>query len=81
MKIKISDWVARFLKNRGIYHVFTVTGGADIHLLHSCHNEGVNVVCNHHEQASAMAADAYARIHGLGCAVVVTDYINTFIVE
>jgi acetolactate synthase-1/2/3 large subunit len=68
-KIKVSDWVARFLKTRGVRHVFGVTGGADIHLLHSCHKEGVQVICNHHEQASAMAADCYARVNGIACAM------------
>lgn len=69
MKIKVSDFIGQFLKNRGISHVFGVTGGASIHLLHSANKYGVNVVCNHHEQACAMAAEAYARIHGMGCAI------------
>lgn len=70
MKQKLSDYVADFLAAQGVRHVFVVTGGASIHLLHSFHNQpGIEPICVHHEQAGAMAADAYARIVGLGCAV------------
>ena len=70
MKIKTSDYVARFLKKQGIKHVWAVTGGASIHLMHSCAKEGIKVICPHHEQAGAMAADAYSRVTGnLGCAM------------
>jgi acetolactate synthase-1/2/3 large subunit len=70
MKIKCSDFVARFLKKQGIKHVWAVTGGASIHLMHSCAKEGIGVICPHHEQAGAMAADAYSRVtRNLGCAI------------
>jgi len=70
MKIKLSDYVARFLKKQGIKHVWAVTGGASIHLMHSCAKEGIEVICPHHEQAGAMAADAYSRVtNNLGCAM------------
>ena len=70
MKQKLSDYVADFLARQGLRHVFVVTGGASIHLLHSLHNApGIAPICVHHEQAGAMAADAYARVTGLGCAI------------
>ena len=71
MKIKLSDYVADFLAILGIRHAFIVSGGASIHLLHSLHNRpGIVPICPHHEQAGAMAADAYARsTGGLGCAI------------
>jgi len=71
MQIKLSDYVVDFLAGLGIRHVFIVSGGASIHLLHSLHNRpGIVPICPHHEQAGAMAADAYARVTGgLGCAI------------
>lgn len=35
-------------------------------------NEKLNKVCCHHEQAAAMAAVAYAKYKGMGCAYVTT---------
>lgn len=70
MQQKLSDFIADFLARQGIRHVFIISGGASIHILHSLSSRpGVEPVCPHHEQAAAMAADAYARITGLGCAV------------
>ena len=71
MQQKLSDYVADFLAAQGIRHVFVVTGGASIHILHSLHDRpGTTPICPHHEQAGAMAADGYARATGgIGCAV------------
>jgi acetolactate synthase-1/2/3 large subunit len=71
MRQKLSDYIADFLAGQGIRHVFIVSGGASIHILHSLHQRnGIQPICPHHEQAGAMAADAYARVTGgLGCAV------------
>ncbi|HXH33203.1 MAG TPA: thiamine pyrophosphate-binding protein [Plantibacter sp.] len=69
--MKLSDWVAEFLVRRGIRHAFVVTGGASLHMIDSiARNPGIDYVCPAHEQAGAMAADAYARISGTpGCAI------------
>lgn len=67
--MKLSDAVARFLA-RHVRHAFVVSGGASLHLIHSIAEcEGIDYVCPHHEQAAGFAADAYARLHGLGCAI------------
>jgi len=70
--MKLSDYVARRIAETGVRHVFLVTGGGAMHLDDSMGRcEGLQYVCNHHEQASALAAEAYARINGtLGVAVV-----------
>ena len=48
-------------------------GGGAMHLDDALgHQEGLNCIYNHHEQACAMAAEAYARIHGQIAAVCVT---------
>ena len=57
MRIKLSDYIAKFLVDNDIEHVFTVTGGGAMHLNDSLgHNQGLTCIYNHHEQASAMAA-------------------------
>ncbi|MBM3272988.1 thiamine pyrophosphate-binding protein [Candidatus Kaiserbacteria bacterium] len=68
---KLSDYVAEFLANVGIRHVFIISGGASIHLLHSlARRTDIQPICPHHEQAAAMSADGYARATGgLGCAI------------
>jgi len=69
--MKLSDYVADFLQLQGIRHVFAITGGASLHLIDSiARTPGIDYVCPQHEQAGAMAADAYARATGgLGCAI------------
>jgi len=63
--IKISDYIARFLGDHGVRHVFMLTGGGAMHLNDSLgHEPRIRVICNHHEQACAMAAEGYARIAG-----------------
>lgn len=60
--MKISDLIASFLAERGIRNVFGVTGGASLHMLSSfSKHKNIKVVYNHHEQASAFAADATWR--------------------
>lgn len=62
-KKKVSDIVADFLVAKSVRHVFAISGGASLHLIHSiASNSSIEYICNHHEQASAMCADSYSRI-------------------
>jgi acetolactate synthase-1/2/3 large subunit len=72
--IKVSDYVFNFIAGKGIDTVFTVSGGGCMHLTDSLgKNKDIKYVCNHHEQASAMAAEGYARIKNKpGCILVTT---------
>ncbi len=64
MKIKVSDYIAQVLAEQGITQVFTVTGGGAMHLNDALgHREELHCLYQHHEQACAMAAECYARIH------------------
>ena len=64
MKMKISNYIAGKLVEEGISQAFMVTGGGAMHLDDGLgHQEGLHCIYNHHEQACAMAAEAYARIH------------------
>lgn len=73
MRIKVSNYISQKLLEAGIKDVFMITGGGAMHLDDALgHQEGLNCIYNHHEQACAMAAEAYARIHGQIAAVCVT---------
>lgn len=73
MKMKISNYIAGKLVEEGISQAFMVTGGGAMHLDDGLgHQEGLHCIYNHHEQACAMAAEAYARIHNRIAALCVT---------
>ncbi|WP_426266910.1 thiamine pyrophosphate-binding protein [Sphingomonas sp. LHG3443-2] len=62
-KVKLSAWVADKLVEHGIRDVFMLTGGGAMHLNHSIGtHEGLKTTFCHHEQALAMAAEAYTRL-------------------
>lgn len=74
MKIKVAKYIADFLAERGVEHIFTVTGGGAMHLNDAFgHHEKLTCVYNHHEQASAIAAEGYTRLTGRLSAVCVTS--------
>ena len=64
--IKISDFIFQHLVEKyGIKHCFLVTGGGAMHLNDSIgHTKGLKYICNHHEQASAIAGEGYYRACG-----------------
>ncbi len=72
--MKLSDYVLKFVADRGVKHVFLVTGGGAMHLDASLATETrITPICNSHEQASAMCAESYAKaVNGLGVALVTT---------
>jgi len=64
--MKASDYIARFIKNKGITCVFELSGGMITHILDSIHQTGgVQIVTMHHEQAASFAVDGYARAKNL----------------
>lgn len=72
--MKLAHYVMDFLAQQGIRNVFGVTGGAVVHLFDAAdRNPDIQPVFCHHEQAGALAAQAYARIkNALGAAIVTT---------
>ena len=71
--MKLSDYVARYLADHGVRHVFMLTGGGAMHLNDSFGSEKrIQYVCCHHEQACAIAAEGYARTLGRIAVVNVT---------
>jgi len=72
--MKTSDYIFSRIADLGVKDVFTVSGGAAMHLLDSLgSNENLNYVANHHEQAAAMAAEGCARITGKPGVALVTS--------
>ena len=73
MRIKVSNYISEMLTKAGIRQAFMVTGGGAMHLDDALgHQEGLCCIYNHHEQACAIAAEAYARIHNEIAALCVT---------
>lgn len=61
--MKLSDYIADFLVKKGVKYTFGITGGAIVHVIDSIfRNPNIEHICTNHEQAAAMAAEAYSRI-------------------
>lgn len=62
---RVADFVFEHLHAAGTRDVFLLTGGGAMFLNDALGRvAGLNYVCCHHEQACAMAAEAYARVSG-----------------
>ena len=74
MKKRVADIIFDTLTELGITDCFTVVGGGAMHLNNALAlNKNMTNHFNHHEQACAMAAEAYARYSGKMAAVCVTS--------
>lgn len=74
MKRRVADIIMDILVQNNITECFGVVGGGAMHLDNALAlNDKINKTFNHHEQASAMAAEAYARISGKMAVVCVTS--------
>ena len=73
MRMKVSNYISEMLVKAGINQAFMVTGGGAMHLDDALgHQKGLHCIYDHHEQACAIAAEAYARIHNKMAALCVT---------
>src|ERR1700757_1254190 len=72
--MRLADYVMGFIARQGVKHVFLVTGGGAMHLndaLARCSD--LTFICNHHEQAAAIAAENYSKAtNNLGVVMVTT---------
>ena len=72
-KIKVSDLIAIFLKEKKIKHVFGIIGSANSHIFDSINKLKYTEIINvHHEQAATMAMQSYYRVNGRPCACILT---------
>ena len=69
--MNVAEYIAKFLVEKKVRHVFGYQGGAILKLLDEMIATGeIEYVQNFHEQASAFSADAYSRVTGnLGVAM------------
>lgn len=69
--IRVADYIMQRLAEFGVDDLFMLTGGGAMHLNDAA---GRRLRChyNHHEQASAIAAEGYARASGRPAIVIVT---------
>lgn len=73
MRQRLADYVVDFLAEHGVTDCFTVVGGGAMHLNDAFgHHDRIRCTYNHHEQACAIAAEAYARLENRIAAVCVT---------
>jgi acetolactate synthase-1/2/3 large subunit len=71
--MRVSEYIAQRLAEFGVRHVFMITGGGSMFLNYAIGTHpNITPIFNHHEQASAMAAEGYARITGKPAVVNVT---------
>ncbi len=72
--MKLSDYVIAKVAEQGVKHVFMLPGGGAMHLNDSLgRRPEIEYVGTLHEQAAAIAAEAYARVtNNLGVAMVTT---------
>lgn len=61
--MKVTTYIAKFLKSKEIDTIFELQGGMITRIIDELYRQGgFTIVSMHHEQAAAMAADAYARV-------------------
>ena len=66
MKMKVTEYIAQFLYQEKVTHVYEVVGGMITHLIDSIHKQGkIQLISMHHEQAAAFAAEGMARMTGI----------------
>ncbi|MBT5271527.1 MAG: thiamine pyrophosphate-binding protein [Candidatus Marinimicrobia bacterium] len=71
--MRVADYLIRRLVTAGAQHVFMLPGGAAMYLNDAVgRTPELTPVCNLHEQACAIAAEAYARVSGSFGVVLVT---------
>lgn len=70
----VSDYLIKKLADYNIKHIFMIVGGGAMYLNDAVIKQNkVKYICNHHEQASTMAAECYSRITGNIGVVLVTS--------
>ncbi len=69
----VSEFIFDYLQKKGLETVYMVSGSSAMWLTDALYkNKKLRAICCHHEQAAAMAADGYGRVHGKPGACLVT---------
>ncbi len=75
--ITVSQYLFQRLENLGVQHIFGVPGDYVLDLMDVLNETSIELVCNCNELNAGYAADAYARLQGIG-AVCVTYGVGAF---
>lgn len=71
--MNVSEYIFDFFYKKSVDTVFMVTGGQAMYLNDAVGKHGgYTIICNHHEQAATMSADAYGRIKNKPAIALVT---------
>ena len=71
--MRVADYIVDQIYKTGCEHIFLVTGGGAMYLNDAVAAHGkIKPICNHHEQACAMGAVAYAKYNNSVGAVCLT---------
>ncbi|MBI2870513.1 MAG: thiamine pyrophosphate-binding protein [Candidatus Omnitrophica bacterium] len=71
--MRVSDYIAGFLLQRGVKDIFMLTGNGAMYLNDAISQSGIRYVCARNEAAAPMMAEAYARVKQSLGAVCVTS--------
>ena len=66
------DFIAKYLRRRGVKQVFGTPGSDTINLINAFSDQGINYVLTHHENTAAYMASTYGEITGVPGVVIVT---------
>ncbi len=70
MTLTVGSFLFEYLKSKGVGHVFGIPGDFALPTFRHLERSGLGVVTLTHEPSVGFAADGYARVHGLGVALV-----------
>ncbi|WP_022761370.1 thiamine pyrophosphate-binding protein [Butyrivibrio sp. AD3002] len=71
--MNVAEYVMNFLENKGVKHLFMLSGGGIMYLVDAAGRSKIDYVCCHHEQAAGIAAQAYAmKKNDLGVCMITT---------
>jgi acetolactate synthase-1/2/3 large subunit len=59
--VRVADYIISFLQNKGVEHIFEVTGGGAMFLNDAVAQSKLKPIFCHHEQACAMVAVGYTK--------------------
>ena len=71
--MRAADYIFEYLESMSVHHVFMLSGGGIMYLVDALGRSNIKYVCCHHEQAAAIAAQAYGMYDdNLGVCLVTT---------
>lgn len=68
--MNVSERIIKYLEKRGVKYCFLVVGGHSMVINNALFRSKIKPIFCHHEQAAAMAAEAYGRIADIGVVMV-----------